>query len=81
MVAVAVVASGLAADLLVILTDVDGVHTGPPGSPGAERIGVWDDARVVAMGDGNAQGRGGMLAKLGSARAGAAAAALSGDRG
>lgn len=67
------VASGLAADLLVILTDVDGVFSDPPGTPGATRIGVWDDAAVAVMGEGSAQGRGGMLAKLASARAGAAA--------
>jgi glutamate 5-kinase len=67
------VASGMSADLLVILTDVDGVHTGPPGTPGAERIGVFDASAEVTLGAGSAQGRGGMAAKLASARMGAQA--------
>jgi glutamate 5-kinase len=64
------VASGVQADVLVLLTDVDGVHTGPPGTPGAARIPVWDRDVEVVLGVGSTQGRGGMGAKIGSARIG-----------
>jgi glutamate 5-kinase len=69
----ALVASGVEADALAILTDVDGVFTGPPGEPGSERIAVFDPQREIVFGAGSAQGRGGMLAKLKSARVGAQA--------
>lgn len=69
----ALVASGVQADVLVVLTDVDGVYTGPPGTPGAERISVYDPAMEVVIGAGSAQGRGGMSSKIGSARVGAQA--------
>jgi glutamate 5-kinase len=69
----ALVASGTQADVLVVLTDVDGVHTGPPGTPGAERISVYDPEVEVTIGAGSSQGRGGMLAKIRSARVGAQA--------
>ena len=67
------VASGLQADVLVVLTDVDGVYTGPPGTHGAERISLYDPASEVVIGAGSAQGRGGMSSKLQSARVGAQA--------
>lgn len=69
----ALVASGTQADVLVVLTDVDGVYTGPPGTPGAERIAVYEPDIEVQIGAGSAQGRGGMLAKIRSARVGAQA--------
>ncbi|MFT7519276.1 MAG: glutamate 5-kinase [Kiritimatiellia bacterium] len=63
----ALVASNLDADLLVLLTNVDGVYTGPPGSPAAERIVTWTDQKVEfgQLSDG---GTGGMQAKIAAAR-------------
>jgi glutamate 5-kinase len=69
----ALVASGTQADVLVLLTDVDGVYTGPPGTPGAERISMYEPSVEVIIGTSSAQGRGGMLSKLRSARVGAQA--------
>jgi glutamate 5-kinase len=69
----ALVAAGVGADLLVLLTDVEGVLTGPPGQPDAVRIPVWGTAATVALGPVSAGGRGGMGAKMGSARLGAQA--------
>jgi glutamate 5-kinase len=59
----ALVAAGVDAELLILLTDVDGVYTAPPGSPGARRVPVWTGEHV-AIGAGNAVGRGGMGAKI-----------------
>lgn len=64
----ALVASGVGADLLVLLTDVDAIYTAPPGSPGAQRIGVYEAGAEVVIGAGSAQGRGGMAAKIRSAQ-------------
>ena len=63
----ALVAAGLGCEALVLLTDVDGVHTAPPSEPGAERIDVWDDddVRIGAL---SAGGRGGMGAKISAAQ-------------
>ena len=63
----ALVAAGLDADLLVLLTNVDGLLTGPPGEAGSERIPTWDgqDVRFGAISHG---GRGGMQAKVTSAK-------------
>lgn len=69
----ALVAAGLGADLLVLLSDVDGVHTGPPGEPGSERVPVWSEGRSVRLGEGSALGRGGMGAKIASAERASAA--------
>jgi len=63
----ALVASGVGCDLLVLLTDVDGVMTTPPGTPGSERIRVYSGQEVVA-GSVSASGRGGIAAKLEAAR-------------
>ena len=70
----ALVASYLGADLLVLLTNVDGVYTRPPGQPGAERIRVWSPVSEFEEGAGSAVGRGGMGSKL-------VAAQLAADRG
>lgn len=67
----ALVASGMEADLLALLTDVDGLYTRPPGEPGAERIPVFDAAAEVVLGAVSAGGRGGMASKIASARVGA----------
>ncbi|GIG27585.1 glutamate 5-kinase [Cellulomonas marina] len=58
------------ADALVLLTDVDGLHTGPPGRPGSVRIplvrGLEDVAGVDVSARGSAVGTGGMVTKLDS---------------
>jgi glutamate 5-kinase len=59
----ALVASNLDADLLVMLSDVDGVFTRPPTEPEAERIATYGDAQARLAGT-SAGGRGGMAAKV-----------------
>jgi glutamate 5-kinase len=59
----ALVASHLDGEALVLLSDVDGLYTAPPGTPGAERVAVYDN-RVVQIGAGSTLGRGGMGAKV-----------------
>lgn len=63
----ALVAGSLDADLLILLTGVDGLYTAPPGSPGAERISTWAD-QAVQFGDASKGGTGGMQAKIEAAR-------------
>lgn len=63
----ALVAAGMGADLLVLLTDVDGVYDRPPSEAGARRIPVLGD-ESVEIGAASPQGRGGMGSKLASAR-------------
>lgn len=59
------------ADLLVLLSDVDGLYDRNPSEPGAEiirRVPAVDD-NILALAEGsNGRGRGGMLSKLESAR-------------
>jgi glutamate 5-kinase len=61
----------IGADLLVLLSDVDGLYDRNPAEPGAtviERVDAVDE-RVLALADGsNGRGRGGMISKLESAR-------------
>jgi glutamate 5-kinase len=64
----ALVAANIDCDALVLLSDVDGVYTAPPGEPGATRIAVWSDGDEVRLGAKSAGGTGGMSAKLGAAR-------------
>lgn len=68
----ALVASKLGANPLVILTDVDGIHThDPAASPGAERIPVIESHRsteAIRTAGRSHPGRGGMAAKLEAAR-------------
>jgi glutamate 5-kinase len=58
-------------DLLVLLSDVDGLYDRNPNDPAAvllDRISVIDD-RILALAEGgNGRGRGGMISKLESAR-------------
>lgn len=63
----ALVAAGIDADLLVLLTDVDGVYTRPPNEAGAERIRVLE-SQDIALGAASAGGRGGMGSKVAAAR-------------
>jgi glutamate 5-kinase len=67
----ALVAGGIGADALALLTDVDGIYTAPPGEPGSVRIPVWEGG-PVKLGAGSALGRGGMGAKIAAAKVGAA---------
>ena len=68
----ALVAQLLGADALFLLTDVDGLYTAPPEEPGAERIGVVEDAARLAgvsIGSvGSKVGTGGMVTKLSAAQ-------------
>lgn len=68
----ALVASMLEADLLVMLSDVEGVLDRPPGEPGATRIARVDDPDeldlAVIGGTGSVVGSGGMRTKVGSAQ-------------
>jgi glutamate 5-kinase len=54
------------ARLLVLLTEVEGVYTRAPGTPGAEL--VADGAEAVEFGPGGRLGRGGMRSKVVAAR-------------
>ncbi len=60
----ALVASGLGADVLLLLSNVDGVYSAPPGEPGSERIPVWTGEPVARIGAVSQHGRGGMAAKI-----------------
>ena len=64
----ALVATHLACDALVLLTDVDAVRTAPPGDPTSQRIPVMHDDQEVTLGPTSAVGRGGMAAKIRAAR-------------
>jgi len=70
----ATVVNLVAADLLIILTDVDGLYQGPP-TPGAPRPELYDFIETVtpeieraAQGSSSAFGRGGMTTKLEAAQ-------------
>lgn len=57
------------ADVLILLTDVDGLHTGRPGTPGAARLDVVPELtaeirRFAGEGAGSEVGSGGMPTKL-----------------
>jgi len=61
----------IGADLLILLSDVDGLYDRNPGTRGAKIIPNVDviDDRILALADGgNGRGRGGMISKLESAR-------------
>lgn len=59
----ALVAANLGADLLVMLSNVDGVYSSPPGTPGAERLSTYA-TQDVTFGQASLGGRGGMEAKI-----------------
>ncbi len=68
----ATVAALVNADLLVILTDIDGLYDGNPRmNPNAKRIpfvrGVTDEIRALAGGSGSSRGTGGMATKVSAA--------------
>src|SRR5207244_1534072 len=61
----ALVAVMVRADLLVLLSDVDGIYTSDPRLPDASLLGlVTDPASVAASGPGSEGGSGGMASKL-----------------
>ncbi len=68
----AIVASLCGADLLVMLTDVDGLYSGDPKEPGSELIPevekITPDIISLAQGAGSALGTGGMLTKIEAAQ-------------
>eukprot|EP00602_Paraphysomonas_sp_CaronLab_P000444 CAMPEP_0185018868 /NCGR_PEP_ID=MMETSP1103-20130426/1548_1 /TAXON_ID=36769 /ORGANISM="Paraphysomonas bandaiensis, Strain Caron Lab Isolate" /LENGTH=719 /DNA_ID=CAMNT_0027548899 /DNA_START=78 /DNA_END=2234 /DNA_ORIENTATION=- len=61
------VAGGMNADLLILLTDVDGVYDRPPSHPQARIINTYTHKTGFEVGDKSAQGRGGMGAKVDAA--------------
>ncbi len=68
----AIVAKGAEADLLILLTDIDGLYTADPRKdPSARRIAVveeiTEEIRALAGGKGSALGTGGMATKLNAA--------------
>jgi glutamate 5-kinase len=61
------------ARLLVLLTEVDGVYTRAPGTPGARLLGDGSAAMEAALGEPSRLGRGGMRSKVLAAEMAAAA--------
>lgn len=67
----ALLLEGIDADLLVLLSDVDGLYDGNPADAGAtviSHIAAIDGSVLALAHGGNGRGRGGMLSKLESAR-------------
>ena len=62
------VAAETNAQLLVLLTDVDGVYDRPPTEPGAQIIDIFHETTDFKIGQKSTQGRGGMGAKVGAAQ-------------
>lgn len=60
------------ANLLVLLTEVEGVYTHAPGTPGAELVSEGRDLRDAELGDPTPLGKGGMRSKVLAAEMGAA---------
>ena len=83
----AVVAKLISADLLVLLSDVDGLYTMPPHEPGAEKISyvkeITPEIEAIAEGSYSDFGTGGMKSKINAAKiataAGAAMAIIDGE--
>ena len=69
----AIVASGIKADLLVLLSDIDGLYTADPKSDPEARLityvpRITDDIRALAEGKGSVLGTGGMITKIKAAQ-------------
>lgn len=63
----ALLAMELKADLLVLLSDVDGLYSGPPCDPRSKLLHTYIKEKhqgVIAFGDKSRMGRGGMDAKV-----------------
>lgn len=69
----ALTASALDADALLLLTDVEGVLSSPPGTPGSRRLPVYDEGKTIRIGAASSLGRGGIAAKIQAAQLGAQA--------
>ena len=63
----ALISGEISADLLILLTDVQGCYDRPPTVPGAQLIDIFDTNTVFQEGAKSLQGRGGMGAKVDSA--------------
>lgn len=67
----ALVARLVGAQLLIILSDIDGLYDGDPANPHSKLIsrvdGITDDIRALAGGSGTKRGTGGMVTKLAAA--------------
>jgi delta-1-pyrroline-5-carboxylate synthetase len=61
------VAIEMNAQLLILLTDVDGVYDRPPTEPGAKIIDLYSEEVGFQVGEKSTQGRGGMSAKVDAA--------------
>lgn len=63
------IATQMRADFMLLLSDVDGLYSGPPGKPGSRLMHRYmpDIANDVEFGAGSKVGRGGMQAKVGAA--------------
>lgn len=63
----ALLALELKADLLVLLSDVEGLYSGPPSDPNSKMISTYVKQKhqgVITFGDKSRVGRGGMYAKV-----------------
>jgi len=60
----ALCARSFGAEVLVLLTDVDGVYDKPPSNPKAKIIPFYHSDSNVSIGEKSSQGRGGMAAKI-----------------
>lgn len=54
-------------EVVLLLTDVDGVYDRPPSQPGAKKLRVYHVSDDIEIGNKSTQGRGGMGAKIDSA--------------
>lgn len=63
----ALVSIEMSAQILILLTDVDGVYDRPPSDPNAKLIDVFRKATDFKVGEKSLQGRGGMGAKVDAA--------------
>ncbi|TVQ87343.1 MAG: glutamate 5-kinase [Deltaproteobacteria bacterium] len=69
----ALTASALTADALLLLTDVEGVLSAPPGTPGSSRLPIYTGDEEIRIGTASSLGRGGIAAKIQAAVLGARA--------
>ncbi|CAM6121384.1 unnamed protein product [Calypogeia fissa] len=52
------------ADLLILLSDVKGLYTGPPSDPNSELIHTYFNDAIITYGEGSKAGKGGMMSKV-----------------
>jgi delta-1-pyrroline-5-carboxylate synthetase len=64
----ALCARAFGAEVLILLTDVEGVYDMPPSNPKAKLIPFYHQNSSCAIGEKSSQGRGGMSAKINAAR-------------